>query len=652
MPFRPSARNISPLSRQILWLSTALLAAIAFYIFWHFPHDSLWYDETVNAYLATSSWHTVWEWVTEIDNQVPLHFAVLKLWGSGAGYSEFSLRAFSALCALLAAAGMMALGKRIFQNAALGWFAALCFVLPGSFTYALGEVRVYALALALLIWSCVFLWELWRKPPSWRWFLLGGYLFTTLPFLYTHYTAWLAIAAQAVFILARLAETRLSGKRLAIFLATALVLGYVPWLIALGGRDVNSGTAFEGKVAVDIAIETYLHFYLFGQKISADGAGLPVSIAPFLGALAIWTFLAMRRQKDRAPVVLSTMLIIIPLVGMTYAVNQIEGKLAGRHTWVMWVGLALGLTGLVQALMAVLPSKWRWILPLFVLALLAQMVNSRDLVDEYPGNFRAAFDILRREATPHDILLLRDGTLFTAAQYYASTIPYVGIPPDKLTNVNHEVQLAEALDNLSMHWTPQTQHIWVLSWQGDTMDPTKLGFAIPEYMSRGQRRVWLEPKSTSNVATNDVTLVQYTLDPTQRWLWEQVGAYPGILQVPPDGPSLLGYEVFYPPSQHNQCAVIVHTWWWRGQTDYPDTMMSVRLVAPDDTRLVQADLPPAGYRFGQEKWSLHTLGRVELRYPCAALKKNTPYRLELIVFDRHGTKPSQPVTLDTLVQSS
>ncbi|NLF75586.1 MAG: hypothetical protein GX573_07805, partial [Chloroflexi bacterium] len=99
--------------RRTMAVSTALLLAIAALLAIQWPERSLWYDETVNAYFAGQSWSAIWEWCTAIDNQVPFHFAALKLWGMGAGTGEFALRAFSFLCAMLSAAGLIALGQRV-----------------------------------------------------------------------------------------------------------------------------------------------------------------------------------------------------------------------------------------------------------------------------------------------------------------------------------------------------------------------------------------------------------------------------------------------------------------------------------------------------------------------------------------------------------
>ncbi len=628
-----------------LWISTLLLFGVFLWLAVNFPHESLWYDETVNAYLARSSWSTIWDWSRNIDNQMPLHFWLLKLWVGPMGQSEFSLRLFSAFWAWLAAAGMVALGKRITGKMMGGVFALVILAGSGSFLYAAGEVRTYALALALLIISCVLLWELGRDVGRIHWKLLGAYLVVTLLMVYAHYTAWLGVAAQGIFVgvrLVQMPQNRGRGFKQAILIPVGLALGFAPWLVALAGRDFNAGTAFYGEVSARTAFEAYTGFAVFGQKILDDPArNITWGIMAAIG-IAAWL------GKKKEGLALAVALLIVPLVGLIFSVNQIEGKLSGRHAWVMWPAIALILAGgLVRV-----PGRAAKMGVLMVVVIGLGMLARRDaaLEDEYGGDFREALAILRREADPNDILILQDGTLFTAAEYYDVPIAYTGIPRDKLTNVSHQVQFFEASDSLDLILTPQTRHIWVMAWQGNTMDPTMLAFALPEYLSDGQRRVWMGP--TGPDVYGEVTLVEYAVAEVKESLFDHIVGYPGILRVQPDGPALLGFDVYVSIDERGEgeadfCSVMAHTWWWRGDTDYPAIMMSITVLDGEENRIAQRDQPLAGYTFGQEKWIpyMPTLGRVELQYPCDQLVSGEEYAVWLAVYDLNGEKYTQTYLL-------
>jgi hypothetical protein len=319
----------------------------------------------------------------------------------------------------------------------------------------------------------------------------------------------------------------------------------------------------------------------------------------------------------------------------------------------MWPSLAMLTAAGVSGIYRWLPFKGLR-LGLLVTAAAGQIYlygQGQSLQDEYPGQFREAFDIMRREAEPGDVLLLQDGTLFTAAEYYHSPLPYVGIPPDKLTNVERQVEFHEALDGLNSLLKSETRHIWVLAWQGDVMDPMGLAFALPEYLSDGRRTVWLG--SPNDRRANQTMLIRYEVSDEKQPIFDHIVAYPGVLQVLPDGPSLLGYEVYTVFGQSRDpgvdCSIIVHSWWWRGQTDDPNAAVSVSLVDDNGQRLIQRDQPPAGFHFGQEKWTpfVPTLGRVDLAFPCAWLQSGATYAVWLTVYDMRGEKPAQPVLART-----
>jgi hypothetical protein len=57
---------------------------------------------------------------------------------------------------------------------------------------------------------------------------------------------------------------------------------------------------------------------------------------------------------------------------------------------------------------------------------------------------RGAFAYIEANAHPDDLLILRDGSIYTAAEYYQTPIDYVGFPDVPLLNVNHRLSLTEA----------------------------------------------------------------------------------------------------------------------------------------------------------------------------------------------------------------
>lgn len=620
-------------------LFRALLLWGAFlWIILHAPGDSLWYDETVNAYLATSDWQTIIDWTSEIDNQLPLHFVLLKLWQQVLGSSEFSLRLFSHFSAWLAIAGFVALGRSMLCHEQSAWLGAIALALSGGFLYAAMEVRTYSLALALLVWAAVFLHKMLKQRQE-RLGLSSILALLLLLLAYTHYTAWVMVGGFVLIV-------GISPLFYRDFNWRAVGIAFVPplaaillWLVWLGGRDINAGTAFAGTISVKRAFDTYIAFGLFGQKIFDDSAQSVAQNIALVGSGLI--VLVAVFYKQRLALLWTLTLLVFPLMAMVAAVTQIEGKLSGRHTWAMWIGAALLFALVLDTLQA---YRWgRMLLPMLLAMLVggALSLAHHDLPEEYHGDFRGAFAIIEREANPDDLLILRDGTLFTAAEYYNSSIDYVGLPQDPLTDVNHRIQIHEALDILSGVDFLSRPRVWVLAWQADTMDPTALGLVIPEYYSQGRRHVWLEE------GQRGVQLYSYTLQERNQPLLDHLATLPGVVQVASEGPSLLGIDLYHHRIAAETCATIAHIWWWRGEVDYPDTLVSLRLLDEDNQRIVQQDLPPAGPYFGQALWTpfIPIVGRMELRYPCEVLLNDV--RLEMVVYDAFGAQSPQPINLES-----
>ena len=643
-------RALSPGGRRWLWTAGLILLATAAGLAAQWPVRGLWYDETVNAYFAGQPWSALWEWCARIDNQVPLHFALLKLWVGVGGTSEFALRAVSFWSALLAAAGLLALGRRL-GGATAGALAAGAFAVTQSFAYAAFEVRPYGLALALAAWSSVVLCELWRRcgkaSPRERCCpgLFAAYWLLALGLLYTHYTGALILAVHGVAVgwHALRARSRRSWA-VAAALAAGLAVGYLPWAAALAGRDVRAGTAFAERITPGEALDAYLTFYAHGQRAVPPDAPPygPAMVAVIAGACAVWFALRRRHRLPACELALPLLATLLPLTGLMVMVYGVQGKLSGRHGWVAWPGAALiagvGLAALKQA-------RWpRW--PVWAGALLVLWLPATaSYPPTYNSYLREAFAYLRQHAEAGDVLVLRDGTLFTAAGYYDAAVPWIGLPPDKLTDVNRFLFFDEAVAALdALIDAHGAERVWVLAWQGEIMDPQNLVGGMLEYLG--------EPEPLPGAfGFGDVSLARYRLlrDPAD--LRTRVDALQAVVQAPPDGPLFLGGTVLGADSVPREGVVRLHTWWRRGESVMPDVRASVRLYADDGRLYAQADQPPAGPSFGQENWALGqpVLGRYALTVPPDM--PPGPAEVRLILYDMQGAFAPIEVVVDRLTIS-
>lgn len=641
---------MGPHNRRRLWGSTAVLLMIAAWMILQWPERGLWYDETVNAYFAEHPWAELWEWCTRIDNQMPLHFALLKLWGMTAGTGEFALRFFSVACALLSVAGVVALGRRLGASAWAGWLAALALALSQSFLYAAFEVRPYALLVALLGWSSVVLCEWWerygvreRSRDRTYWTLLAAYALLSVGLIYTHYTAIFALAAHGAFAAVwTIARRSRYGLYNTILLVAAPIIGLIPWLLALAGRDVRAGTAYDDQVTPGQAVQTYVDFYAHGQRFVPEGAapyGWAIVIV-LLGALGLW--LVRRRRAGVAPVrgiVFALCMVVVPLVSLLVMVFAVQAKLSGRHGWMIWLGVALLLGIGLAAIQRMRGMRWLvWAGALGIVWLPAN-AGYQPLYNSY---LREAFDYINTHARPGDVLVLRDGTLFTAADYYDAALPWIGLPPEKLTDVNRPLFFDEAVASLDRLVSAQgASRVWVLSWQGDVMDPQNVIAGLLEAVGQP------EPLAGA-FGFGDVTVTLSRLEVRPEELRAQVDALDIYAQVPLDGPVYVGGYVVHNRPVMRGDKVQIHTWWMRGERVVADVRISARLYDTQGRFYGAIDGPPVPETLSQANWPLDqpVLGRVTLTIP--AEMPVGPAEVRLVVYDMDGSFEPFDVPVDTL----
>lgn len=629
-----------------IWISALVLLIGAASLIARWPDRGLWYDETVNAYFASQSWATIGEWTARIDNQMPLHFALLKLWASAAGTSEFALRAFSFFCALLLLAGLIALGHRAGGRIAAGWWAALAFIPAQSFVYAAFEVRPYGLALALFAWSSALLWGLWTRcgtragPPERRCAVLfAATLLTALALLYTHYTGFLAIGVQASYFGWR--ALRAPSRRRIVLLALwggGLAAGFLPWLVALAGRDVRAGTAYAGHIPPADALRTYVEFFAYGQNTLADTAPPPYAWAiAALVAASIPLWWAGCRHGERAwkRVLFAVLALLVPLVTLLVMVYGVQGKLSGRHAWPAWLGAALLLGLGLDALRRLGSLSWLARAAFVGIIALPATANLHPLYNSY---LREAFATIEQQAAPGDVLILRDGTLFTAAAYYRAELPWLGLPTEPLTDVNRFLFLPEALDELAPFLGEHNaRRAWVLSWQGHIMDPQNLTAGLLELIGTRQ------PVAPG---FGDVSLALYTLHAAPRAAAARVQALEPLADVPGGGPALLGGYLLTPDPVQRGAPLLIHTWWERGAQIVPGLRVSVRLYSADGQFYAQWDQPPVSPTFGQDLWPADI--PVLSRFDQLAVPSDMPpgsAEIRLMIYDIGGAFEPFSVTL-------
>ncbi|MCI0477703.1 MAG: glycosyltransferase family 39 protein, partial [Anaerolineales bacterium] len=216
-------------------LGLLILLALALRLY-RLDAQDIWGDEAFSIFLSQQPLNIVVAGAS--DTHPPLYPFLLFAWLHHVGASAFTTRALSALIGTMAIPLIFVFARRLIAPTRVVWFAALFTAISPLLIYYSQETRMYelvtVLALASSYWGLRFVTHLQgsnvppllhRAPAPLHYFV------TTALALYTHYSAFFVLAAQNVFALARLRHDRAALLRW-IAIQGALVLAYVPWIIA------------------------------------------------------------------------------------------------------------------------------------------------------------------------------------------------------------------------------------------------------------------------------------------------------------------------------------------------------------------------------------------------------------------------------------
>ncbi len=215
LPVRTSSSKIiamkKPRRRQYLWSFFILWLAYGLRLY-RIDFQSIWWDEGHSIFVAS---HPISQIPTlpAMDVHPPAYFALLHLWTTIAGRSEFALRYLSVIFSLLTVALLWRFAASIFRYlhprslaprlpcTFAPILASLLAALSPMYIAYGQEVRSYAMITFLALGSTFALWQItFRIPtPLFRWLLV--YTLLTVACLYTHYfTIFLLLFQNLVWL--------------------------------------------------------------------------------------------------------------------------------------------------------------------------------------------------------------------------------------------------------------------------------------------------------------------------------------------------------------------------------------------------------------------------------------------------------------------
>ncbi len=388
--------------------------------------ESLWYDETVSAYLADLPIGAMIAH-TSRDIHPPGYYLLLHLWAALAGKGEFAL----AFLSLAAGVLLVALIHRLTRRLAGLRTANLAAGIGAFSTYSIWysqEVRMYTIA-ALLMLALFAVTLLLREGPA----RVGGWwavwaALSALSLYTIYYSLFLLPLLSLSWLLAALRES--AGRRQALntWLAGQVgsVLLYLPWL------PIAIRQALDPPVPPWRSAMPWFESLTQGGTALAFGESAPAGWWPVALALILCACLPLLRSGARHATRWAVAAFLAPWALMLLA-SLLQPLFHPRYLFpfaaFFSVSLALGLARLAST------PVGRWIaLALAALYLSGNLWSAQRMwtLPEYRADdLRGAVTRLADRWLPGDVVLFQAGYTYTALEHYwPGEVAWRGRAPD------------------------------------------------------------------------------------------------------------------------------------------------------------------------------------------------------------------------------
>ena len=395
--------------------------------------QSLWYDETVSAHLASKSMpgliaHTAG------DIHPPGYYLLLHIWTRLSGDSEFALTFFSLVFGVLLIPLTFAVARYLLGQMVALWAALMVAISPFHLWYS-QEARMYTLgaALGMVVLWCALHFTLPPAPSLKGRGSLVGYLFgyvlaATVGLYVLYYFAFLLVVLNLFLIGHLLWNRRYRALRNWLLAQVAVLVLYVPWL-PIAWRQATNPPVPPWRSLIPpqtVAVEAWTALSL-GQSVQ------PGQVWPILLVTGILLLLGLyqisnAQSRTRAPhasayvSVLETQILLVayafgPLL-LIYLASLIVPLYHVRYLFTyapaFYILLGAGLAWLTRRV---------W--PLAVVAVLTLLAGSAFSIYELHTNpryaaddFRAAVDFIAQRWRPGDAVLINAGYAYPGFLYY------------------------------------------------------------------------------------------------------------------------------------------------------------------------------------------------------------------------------------------
>ncbi len=636
-------------------LVVATLLAGFFLRVWRLGVQSLWYDETVSAYLAGQPLHALIHH-TSLDIHPPLYYALLRFWTLLAGRSEFSLGFFSVIFGWLHIPLVYLLGKEV-GGKKLGVLSAAVIAFSTFDIWYAQEVRMYSLGSFLGLVGLTAIIKAIKgdessRPPA-LWSLVG------ILGMYTLYYFGFLLASEALIILAWIAamkgKKRVKAARKWLPAMAAIPIAYIPWIPIAWRQATNPPVPpWRSFVGLGKTLSTAWAALCMGQSANPRDVIALLVFFLLLYALGVWKVAESGRSKWIAGVLVGyTFLPLAIIYLISLRIPLYHPRYMALYAAPFSVVVAGGLYALFD-----LGETGRAI-SLLALALVV-VSNGYSLYNFHFDNlyasddYRSGVGLIEKEWAPGDAVLVNAGYVYTAFDYYfhdkiawqGKLRDYYGCPEQKNGIVVVETGTVGGPPELG--WGHPEADFYSIS-------PTETGGKLA-LLFRCHPRVWqlraydtvTDPKGfirkwldSNAVLLWDTLLTGETNAKVQAWRTNTPGPAPGNAnaEYPAAGLALQGWRIYGPAAEGEKVGAVL---WWKAvesPSPRPQIGLSLRLLGKDGTVWAQQDFSPEGNVYPMSRWKTGESAPVpvSLRVPFGTVPGR--YRLALVVYDRKDGKP-------------
>jgi 4-amino-4-deoxy-L-arabinose transferase-like glycosyltransferase len=445
-----------------------LLLAFALRV-WNLSAQSIWWDEAFTWQTTSHGLANFVQMLLSGDRNPPLYFVSVAVWGSLAGWSEFSLRFVSVIWSSVGLALLFNLAKRLYNTSAGVWTLALAAVAPALVVYA-QEARMYAAFFALTTATLYFACRVCEigdpisKIEGRK--LTVAFLLCEAGLLLTHYFAIPIVVALNLFALVILIRQRARFLNYVTWIG-GQILAAVPMVVwtlivfATPGSLINPQETPPNTLSF---INQVLMLWLSGTRdVQGDWIALPWLALLVLSVALVGAWLVNRRSTRWVVAFAASSLVVA--YAITLLLTSFHPRYALPYSVPLFVALGAALSNLSTASLseATRSRGRRWLIGAGMASLLLVALVAGTQAASAPSSAkddaRGVAAYLRQNATAGDAILLE------ANDY---TLNYYNHGPAQTKTITATTEL-EAFHQLR-DAIGSAPRVWLPHWNVSTQD--------------------------------------------------------------------------------------------------------------------------------------------------------------------------------------